>query len=127
MPRRPSVRAPQTYPVKKGEIRLVSVDMQGVLGPGETMTGTPAVDVFLLDTDTGTLSSSAALTISDRKLNAAEIAINGQPVPISKGVECMVNTTNGVVGKRYVLVITAITNSTPAQTIKREVPIDIVQ
>lgn len=127
MSQRPSVRAPQIYPVKKGEVRNVAVDMQGVLDAGEIMSGTPTVDVKLLNTDTQALTTSTDLVISDQRLNTATITVNGQSVPVAKGVQFKVDTTNGVVGKRYVFVITATTNSTPAQTIKREAPIDIVQ
>lgn len=127
MSRRPAVRAPEIYPVKKGEVRNGAVDMMGLLDSGEVMSGTPTIAEFTENKENKVLTASTDLTFSNVKLNTAVITINGQEVPISMGVQFRVDTTNGVVTTRYIAVITAVTNSDPVQTIKREITIDIVQ
>ena len=115
---RPSVEAPQVYPLIIGEKANCAVDMRGVLEDGEAIASV-----------TGVVDSHAnARTIADVARNSATLEVDGQDVPANQAVTFSANSTGlaaTAVGK-HILTATIVTNATVPQTRKRRVRIDVL-
>ena len=96
------------------EIRLASVDFQDKLDSGELLTGTPtAAEVTTSD-----------LTLDTVAVNTAALTVNGRSVAIGQGVQFRIQS--GTAGTTYTILLTATTDSNPAQTFKELVRIRVV-
>jgi hypothetical protein len=89
-----------------GEERNCAVSFEKKLDENEIMDGTPVVLEH----------STSDLAISAKKINDAQIVVNG--VPVASGRAVQFHVTGGLANKEYVILITAVTNSTPPQTVK---------
>lgn len=92
------------------ETRNVAVSFAGVLDDGELLTGTPTV-------------SATGVTVSGAAVTSAAMTILGESVPAGEAVKFAV--TGGTAG-RYVIAVTCATNSTPAQSLRGSVTLDVV-
>lgn len=84
--------APQIHPISRREIRIVSVDCQGNLDSGETITGAPTV------TEIGT----SHLSITDVQVSTTALVINGATVPAGQAILFRVDATGLSVRHRWV-------------------------
>ena len=87
------------------EIRNAKVNLSSELDTGELFTGTPLV----------VEEKTSDLTITNKVVNVAEITIERVTVAIGNAVQFKI--TGGVAGQLYRIRITAITDSSPAQTV----------
>jgi hypothetical protein len=83
------------------------VDLQDQLDTGELITGTP----------TATEVTSSDLTIDNVAFNTASMTVKKRTVAIGKGVKFRIQ--GGTAKTQYTIMVTATTDSTPAQTLKR--------
>ena len=96
-----------------GDTRNCAVSFAGQLDTSEVLTGTPTV----------TEQTTTDLTISSVAVNVAALSINSETVAIGGAVQFKVL---GMTAAKYTLVVTAATDSTPAQTLVRYVRFQVV-
>jgi hypothetical protein len=119
MPTKRTELAPQRYRIKRGSVRLVSIDCRGWLESGETLTGTPTITIAP--------SSGTPPTLSNKAVNTGALTINGQSVGIGQALQCLVTTTSSTTVGSYTITAQCGTNATPAQTVIGDVIIDVVE
>lgn len=103
-----TVEAIQRHTVSVGETRLVRVNFADNMQSGVTLTGTPTV-IEVTTTD---------LTLGSKALNAATYTDDdGSTVAVSHAVEFTV-AGGTTAHSPYSILVTASTNSTPAETLK---------
>jgi len=98
--------APERLVAAVGESNLFSVSFANVLDSGELLASV---------TDIVDNAGGATLTISSKAVSTAALIINGKTVAIGKALQFLV-TGAVVAGTPYTLKMTAVTDSTPAQT-----------
>jgi hypothetical protein len=104
----------QEYELIKGEIANFTIDCRSWLDPDELITGTPTL-----------AAGASGVTFSGAAVTASEEEILGQLVPAGKAVTFSGNTTAATAGE-YRLLMTASTNSSPAQTRMTRVKVTII-
>lgn len=101
--------------------------------PGETIT--PRIDCTPLLQGTETISSvnsvteqgsAAAFTISDESTNSSAETIRGTSVVANKAAKFKAVVSGSAAVGEYILVVTIVTNSSPAQTRKFRVVLNVV-
>lgn len=92
------------------EVRLVSIDFQGKLDTGETLTGTP------------TATPDSGLTCGSPSRNSSEITVNGTAVPANKGIQFTVSS--GTLNTTYNVLVSCATSG--GQTLNHTIRVLIV-
>jgi len=109
--------APQRPTASVGSVRNIAVSFSDKMDSGELLTGTPTIV-------NANPNSPEDLTISNKVISTAALTINGTTVPIAEAVQCSVS---GFIAANfpYTLNITISTDSTPAQTFKDSIVINL--
>ncbi len=95
-----------------GEVNNVTVSFVGVLEKDELLTGVPTVVEL----------STSDLTISNQSVNGAVVQMGDHIIPVGKAVQFKCLGQTGTT--QYTIKVTALTDSTPAQTKVRGVKFD---
>ena len=112
-----TLSARQIHAMTAAETRLATVSFRSVLSSGELLTGTPTV------AEVGT----ADLTISNVAVNTTAVAASDIfPDGVSVGQAVQFLVSGGVAGTTYSIRVSATTDATPAQTLRRRVTIRVV-
>ena len=106
--------AKETYKVYDGDDRIISIDFEGLLDEGETLTGTPTVQE---DADT------PSLTITEEQVNTTEIVIKRRKVAVGQAVLFRLDRGSADVGD-YEIDVTVATSA--GQTLPGSVKIECV-
>ena len=96
-----------------GDTQNGAVSFANQLDTSEVLTGTPTI----------TEVTTTDLTLSNKAVNIAALTINGVEVAIGEAVQFKVTSMTAA---SYTLKITAVTDSTPAQTLVRYVKFSVV-
>jgi len=107
--------APQVQCKTESDVRNVAVSFAELLDTGELLTGTPTI-VEVTTSD---------LTLGSKVVNTAALTILGESVAIGQAVQFSVSGGDAST-KRYTIKITATTDSSPAQTLVRNVELDVI-
>ena len=104
------VKLPQRYTISVGDVRVVRVDFTDELATAVSLTGTP----------TATASTSLAITTTGVAVNSATYVDSntGNTVAVGKAVQFVVSAGTAAQSP-YEITVTAATNSTPAETLKK--------
>lgn len=81
--------APQRHTKTAGEVRNLSIDMQGLLDEGELLTGTPTIVEV----------TTTHLTITNKAVSSEALMINGIECPIGQAMQCTI--AGGTAGHTY--------------------------
>lgn len=108
------IYAPQRPTATPGDVRIGSVSFANQLDSGELLTGTPTV-VEVTTTD---------LTITNKVITTTAATINSVSALAGQAVQFLVSGML-VAHSPYTIKITAVSNSTPAQTFVRYVRFDV--
>lgn len=101
-----ALTAPDVQFKSTSEVRLASVSFLDKLDSGELLTGTP----------TAAEVTTSELTLASVAQNTAALTINGRAVAINQAVQFKI--TGGTANTAYTILVTATSDSTPAQTFK---------
>jgi len=107
----PSTRAPQRPRARAGDENNYRASFAKELEPGELLTGTPTV----------VEQTTSDLTISNVKVSTVSLTIKGITTAIGAAVQF--HALGFKTGVSYDLLVTAVTDSTPAQTKNRLVTV----
>ncbi|MEM7416802.1 MAG: hypothetical protein AAF389_14950 [Gemmatimonadota bacterium] len=86
------------WTMSPGETLSLGVSLATDLEDGDTLTGTPTVTLWQLDSGTW-VEKTAQATIANQQVNASELTdANGDPIPVGKGAMFRLTapTTEGV-------------------------------
>lgn len=106
-----------------GETRTLTISYIGLLaepieGVGaESLTGTPTFAQYKWNNATGAWDVSTDLTVNSAAVNSSPVLVSANQVRSGAAVLARVIGTGAVAGARYRLVCTAVSDSTPAQTL----------
>lgn len=106
-----------------GETRTLTISYAGLLAEpidsaaGEVLTGTPTFVQYKWNNTTGAWDSSTDLTVNSATVNTSPVLVSANQVRSGAAVLARVIGTGAVAGTRYRLVCTAVSNSSPAQTL----------
>jgi hypothetical protein len=103
-------KAPQVHELSTSETRNVAVDMRGKLDGTEVCTGAPTI----------TEVTTTDLTLTNKAVSTAELAINGDAVPIGQALQFTV--ASAATGTHYVDLVCG-TNA--SQTVAGRVTISV--
>lgn len=104
--------APEIRTMYPGESRLVSISFVGVLESGVLLTGTPTLSI------SSTVPTTTAIAVSTTALT-----INNSTVSAGQAVQFAFSSTEA--GVLYTVRATVTSNSTPADTFKRAIRIQM--
>ncbi len=105
------LRCPQRYTISVGDIRIVRIDFTDELSSSVSLTGTPTVSA---SSTSLTINTSGAAVTSASYVDAN----TGNTVAAAKAVQFVVS--GGIASQSpYDITVTAATNSSPAETIKK--------
>ena len=107
--------ATQVIEMVVAEKRLVSVSFDKVLDSGEAITGTP----------TATEVTTSDLTIGSVSASTAVLTIDNESIGIGRAMQFLVSGQVAA-NSPYSILMTAVTDSSPAQTIKRFCTVRVV-
>ncbi len=96
---------PEILEKKVSGDRNVAISFVGLLDVGELLTGTPTI-LEVTTTD---------LTLTSKVVNTAQLTLSGKTVPVGEAIQFHV--TGGTANTTYSILITTITDATPAQTL----------
>lgn len=83
--------ARKAYEITTNEVRVVSVDMRGVLDDGETLTGTPTV----------TAPAGSGLVLTNKQVNSSTLVVNNVSCTAGQAVQFKVDATGATAADRY--------------------------
>lgn len=107
---------PIAKPITVGEERNISVTFAGKLDSGESLTGTPTVDI---------LPVSSGLTVDNIRVNSAQIIIDNEFVGVGKAIQF--RAIGAAEGKRYELRVFCLTDAVPPQKVIKHVALEGVR
>lgn len=108
---------PELKDKREAEVRTVSVDLEGKLDAGETLTGTPTIT----SSPVGSVSAPG-LTIDDEQVSTTVLTINDREVAIGQAVQFMLS--DGTARQTYTITVQCGTSA--GQTIETELRLRVV-
>lgn len=103
-----SIDPPQICTVRVGDVRSPVCSFALILESGELLTGTPLVAE----------KTTSDLTLTNKAVNTAPLVVNGLAAAIGQAVQFSMSGQN-VANSPYIILVTASTDATPAQTFKK--------
>ena len=106
-------KALQVYPKSPSSVQIVAASFDGLLYPGESLSGTPTVT-----------ASPAGLTVDSPWISDEAVVIDG--VTVAAGRAVLFRVADGQSRKKYVMTVTCGTDSSPAQRLVLECPLHVL-